>query len=310
MIELSNIWPYRPPHIFERTSLPDFWRPPCYLLLSEAVDVYGRTQFGEMWTGKEIEARPLGRGLSELPTSPLGKIHLATLHGINRLPIPGSIGTWRVVTTFGIVRVDSEKEAFDLWDEERPKLQKMWIAEIDARQRHDQIVLRLRADLHAGAVRAWVHRRDVGDIIEVPSDYWGRDGIESVFELGNDPTLWRNPNTMDFVASVSARDNVTSVNGRGIVLAADIDTYLNREAAKAALSGSATKKAERDCEEWIEKLAADGCKPANKEAVRKMAKKKFGLRLSGRGFSRAWDKAAPNEWRIPGQRRTELNSKR
>ncbi len=65
-----------------------------------------------------------------------------------------------------------------------------------------------------------------------------------------------------------------------------------------------TAKAQRECERWITELASQGHMPGNKEFLWKGANKKWGRRLSRRGFDRAWANAAPDGWKSSGRKST------
>ena len=63
-------------------------------------------------------------------------------------------------------------------------------------------------------------------------------------------------------------------------------------------------RAEEACREWIEKLSI---RPANKQeafAQAQDAVKRIGS-LSEKAFERAWEIAAPQEWRKPGRRKKQ-----
>ena len=68
---------------------------------------------------------------------------------------------------------------------------------------------------------------------------------------------------------------------------------------------SSSRKAELECREWIKSLALDGLVRVKSE-VRKLARDKFGDRLSGRAFDRAWAEAAPLGWKAPGNKSKRL----
>lgn len=60
-----------------------------------------------------------------------------------------------------------------------------------------------------------------------------------------------------------------------------------------AASNLSTSKAERECEAWLrQEFAADPARLRRKGSLHADAKKHFGNRLSGRGFSRAWARVA------------------
>jgi hypothetical protein len=66
-----------------------------------------------------------------------------------------------------------------------------------------------------------------------------------------------------------------------------------------------TVAAETECRRWLESLSdqiSSAVSPLTKEAVFGMARKKFGARLSGRAFQRAWTAAAPENWRKAGRK--------
>jgi hypothetical protein len=60
--------------------------------------------------------------------------------------------------------------------------------------------------------------------------------------------------------------------------------------------------AERECKELIQRWTATGSRPANKEAAFLAAQKEVGIigHLSRKAFERAWARAAPEDWKIPG----------
>jgi hypothetical protein len=302
LVKAIRRWPYKPPDGLDPKPLSDHWRPNGYVLLSEAVDTLGRATFGQEWTGNELKARPSGGASVEPPSDRPDGIIIEARAGINRLPPARPRSPWSVWTTQGVRQVDTEERAMATWQEERPKLLAMWRAEHGARQRHDEIVSKLRTDLYAGAVRAWVQRGNVGDLIEVPSSVWGRDGIESVFELGNHPGHWRNPNILAFVSRTGANNIAMTVKGRVMLSATDIDAYINRQITISGGSGSGTLAAETKCEQWI-RLRPEDNPPANKNALWEEAAEKFGIQLSKRSFLRAWDNAAPETWRRAGAKK-------
>lgn len=303
MVKVPEKWPYRPPDKYDLKPLSEHWRPAGYLLLSEAVDIVGRATFGEEWTGEELKARQLGKTVLEPPSELEDTIYTGLKAGVQMLPSSlESRGGWRVTTTEGNRIVDSEERASALWKQERPKLVKMCRAEEGARQRHDAIVQKLRTDLNAGTLHAWVHRTKVGGLVEIPPDDWGRDDIVSVFELGNRRTKWLNPNIIKFIAALGTNGNPKPVEGRVLLLASEVQTYVKQQDNDADASGPGTIAAETRCEQWIRELVSQGYIPESKEALWRQATQRWGARLSRRGFDRAWANASPDEWKRSGRK--------
>jgi hypothetical protein len=60
-----------------------------------------------------------------------------------------------------------------------------------------------------------------------------------------------------------------------------------------------TVSAERQCEKWLAELVQKGPKPDSKPNLKSEARKRI-PDLSGAAFDRAWDKAAPPEWKARG----------
>ena len=174
MSNLRSKWPYWPPKEYDLKPLSKHWRPPRYILLSEVVDLVGRARFNDEWSGGELEARPIGTALPQLPSEIEEIVWKTSQYGIRRLPTSrlGS-GGWRVITTRGDRIVKSEELASELWKEERPKLLELWKAEHSARTRYEETVHQLRTDLYDSTLKAWAHRKNVGDLIETPSHVWG-----------------------------------------------------------------------------------------------------------------------------------------
>lgn len=60
-----------------------------------------------------------------------------------------------------------------------------------------------------------------------------------------------------------------------------------------------TVSAERQCEKWLAQFVRKGPKPDSKPNLKREARKRI-PDLSGAAFDRAWDKAAPPEWKARG----------
>ena len=283
-----------PPKKFNHRPLSGIWRPPGYLFLAEGLDVTGLAAFPEEWDGSEIRARRLTYAAPEPPRQLEDRI-IYCEGRIGRLPTG-----WRVTTTSGEVVVRTEEDASAVWRRERPKLREMWREERNARERFYTVVSKLRVDLYDGNLRAWAHRPKVGDTLEIPAHVWGRDDIEIVFELGNNPRSWRNPNIISFSPEVS--QGLSFVEGRVLLLATDVEAYAGQLGGAEDSPGRPTIRAEQECRRWITELASQGYKPENKEALWRKAGGKWVGRLSRRGFDRAWASAAPDTWKLPGRK--------
>ena len=70
--------------------------------------------------------------------------------------------------------------------------------------------------------------------------------------------------------------------------------------AKSATAVSSSGRAEAKCRKWLRDLREQGYTPETKPALRTKALAKF-LGLSGRGFDRAWDAEAHDEWTKSGR---------
>ena len=286
--------PYWPPKEIRVNPLFQIWRPAGYLLLSEALDVIGRATFGEKWTGAELRARNVFDTVLKPPHKMEDRFIYSPID-IQRVPTG-----WLVTTTSGNVIVDSEDEALALWRQERPDLVQMWRAERSARYRFRLTARKLRDDLYNGNLRAWAHRPKVGDVEEIPTYVWGRDGIVWVFELGNDPARWLSPNAIK-LRDESGKGSV-SMEGRVLLLASEVKAYMAKSADAGELLSKTTVAAERECEQWIAGFASQEYKPANKEALRHEAMEKWSSQLSRRSFDRAWARAAPDDWKRSGRK--------
>ena len=233
MVKLPEKWPYWPPENFDLIPLSAHWRPADHILLSEAVDLIGREVFGPEWSGQELKARQLSTVHSPPPQQtedpgPFQDPSPSPIYpaGIDRIssssPAPGG---WRVITAKGNRYLDSEDKAVALWKQEQPKLLEMWREEKAARARHVAIVRKLRTDLNAGTLHAWAHRTKAGDLTEIPLHIWGRDGITSVFELGNDRQKWLNPNMIEFCLPTVSYDSIR-VEGRVLLKRSEVERYI------------------------------------------------------------------------------------
>ena len=156
MIKVPTSWPYWSPFDLDVKPLSDIFRPSGFILLSEAIEMVGKATFGEEWTGEELKARHVIDIDIEEFSREDGAPSILWPDGIQATPTNPE--SWRVVTTQGNLVVDSEDEARSLWMRERPKLINMWRRELAARQRHDQIVRRLRGDLNAEILPSWALR--------------------------------------------------------------------------------------------------------------------------------------------------------
>lgn len=294
-MRLSNLrprWPYWPSEKSGLEPLSNHWRPSGYILLSEAVDSVGRAKFEGEWSGQELKARPL----PPLPSEIEETLRKASRYGIRRLPpkLPPRArpSKWEVITTQGHRYTDTEEAASALWDEERPKLLEMWKTEHSARLRYESTVCQIRTDLYDGVLPAWAHRRTVGDLVEIPSHIWGREGIEAVFE--SEGTVNRaNLNMISFNAAIGpgatfqAGSILVPVEGRVLLQKSDIETYLKKRLFSSEKLSPGTIGAERQCRQWIRKLASQERMPENKKALWGEAENLFGSRLSRRAFDRA-----------------------
>ena len=159
-MKLRSAWPYWPPKECDLKPLLEHWRPPGYILLSEAVEILGHARFGKEWSGEELKARPIGRILPEPPSELEEKIWESHEGCVETYPESTRFPSrWKVITKRGGRFVESEEAASALWKEERPKLLEMWKAEHSARTRFDYIVRSLRTDLYSGPLQAWAQRQ-------------------------------------------------------------------------------------------------------------------------------------------------------
>ena len=59
MIEPANKWPYSPPSDHDGRHLSDIYRPPGYVLLSEAIEMMGKITYPLIGTIRAVEAHKL-----------------------------------------------------------------------------------------------------------------------------------------------------------------------------------------------------------------------------------------------------------
>jgi len=199
------------------------------ILLSEAVETVGNSMFGERWTGEELKARSVDHLAFMESGQEEGPAQILCPDGVDL--IPGTLRRglrWRVITRKGTVAVDTEEEAQSLWRREKPKLIEMWRREIAARRRFDQVVQRLRSDLNAEVLSSWAHRPKIGDTWEIPAHVWARDDIPSVFELGDNPVAWHNPNVIEFPAPSNLQRYALILKGRVSLRQSDVQRHLSQ----------------------------------------------------------------------------------
>ncbi len=290
MIKFPAKWPYKPPH--QRLNvrwLSSIWRPPGYILLSETIDKIGQATLGEKWTGEELCAREI-TGTIPCPPSEAED----TWVGFNRLPVDHTHGPgWRVTTVPGHVVVKSEEAARSLWATERPKLFEMWRAETSARRRFREIEGRLRTDLYAERRHARLHCLTTGKLFDIPGYIWGREGLEVVFELGDDSRRWANPNILKIDLDPQAVGDAR-VEGRVVLDESQLEDMCQNTAG-----------GEMRCRNWLASLMAAGDKEKVKNEYMTEAREEFGV--GKRSFVRAWDsaiaKTGNTSWSKPGRKR-------
>ena len=210
MVQFFDWWLYFSADHASKLTLDAIYRRPGYILLSEAVDLLGRSWFSE-WSGTELTARAV-------PTVPTEKElrHNARLFPPIELvpppPVPFQAPQWRVLTSTGVHSTETEEEARAIWEAEWPflvaKLVAMWRLESAARSRFESTVLKLRQSLDAGASRSFVHRLSDGNLIAIPAFVWGREVIPAIFDVsdylsGRDDTKvnwlkFKNPDARSF----------------------------------------------------------------------------------------------------------------
>jgi len=215
---------YIPPNKVTAPPLSDIWRPDGYVLVSEGIEIMGRADFGNDWTGEELKARQYA---SRIPEPHI--MFLPDEDGVRRNPGVGVHGDdfWFVQTSDGRrVVIPSEQEARARWREERPKLFEMWLAEHAARKRFDVAVSKIRTELYDGSLHAFALRQQVGDLVNIPAHVWGRSEIKSVFELGDIDSNWRHPNVISFSAEIGTYGNQVSVEGLTLISERELQALL------------------------------------------------------------------------------------
>ena len=220
---------YIPPNRVTAPPLSDIWRPDGYVLVSEGVEIMGRADFGNDWTGEELKARQYA---SRIPEPHI--VFLPDEDGVRR--VPGTLPErWQVQTADGRrVIFRSEQEARERWREERPKLLEMWRAEHAARKRFDAVVSRIRTELYGGNLHAFAHRQRVGDLVEIPAYVWGRNQIRAVFELGDIDSKWRHPNVITFSAEIGGYGSHVSVEGTALISEQELQALLGEKSEQAS----------------------------------------------------------------------------
>ena len=191
---------YLPPNKVTAPPLSKIWRPDGYVLVSEGVEIMGRAEFGDDWTGMELKARKFAS------TSPEPNIiFLPDKDGVRRIPesLPER---WQVQTAEGRrVVFRSDNDARERWREERSKLFDLWQAERAAGKRCDAVVSRIRTERHGGNLHAIALRRD-GTLVKIPVHVWAGNDITAVFELGDSDSKWRHPNVIKFHVRIDDDD--------------------------------------------------------------------------------------------------------
>lgn len=224
-----GVWRYQPPTKVRTGGYDRCFRPDGCLLLSEAINCYGKACV-DGWTGEEIEARlgldndPPPSGQQEIeawvakclgPHKPRkAGPDLIAFFDVPRVAPSGVEEVWTVSTaertSAGVGWVEkvfsgpnSEAKARAMWAEEEPKVRKhfepqverYWIEARAAERWHD-VFTQLREKLFAVEIIAWAQPLAGGKMVALPAGLWGTKTIETAFYLGDVQALWNNPHTI------------------------------------------------------------------------------------------------------------------
>lgn len=163
-----------------KTDQPTFvhiYCPPRFMLLSEAVEVVGKSLHPDEWTGQEQRARDVRYS------------YLAD-------PSQDDRGGWRVMTTRGYELAGSEEQANELWAIEQPRLESLRASEIAARTRRYEIAYSLRKALNGGWLQSWLFETKLGKLAEIPTHFWASEDALFAFDTGNEQPVRTRPNTI------------------------------------------------------------------------------------------------------------------
>ena len=102
------------------------------------------------------------------------------------------------------------------------------MAEWKARKRFDHVVTLLLGVLTLpGGLCAYVWERTrTGKEFLLPIDYWGRNVARTIFEMGDDPVRWKNPNFDTF--PIRHEGKTHRFEGGVVILSGDLDAILSK----------------------------------------------------------------------------------
>ena len=247
-------WDYQPPKKVNTKEYQRVFRPNGYLLLSEAIDRYGKARI-EGWTGDEIKARldldddPAPSGQREIeswiaakldPNGFVRKTQDARPQTKNALiSLPALEERWTVTTaksgpTGWVKKVfsgpGSGAKARALWAEEEPKfreyfesrIERYW-AEVAAADRWREVFTILRVNLYGERIRGWGLPESGGKMKAIPHEGWSMYDVEIGFHLGDDQSSWDNPNV------IQIDDGVEEKNFRAFIKTEEVDRLINND---------------------------------------------------------------------------------
>lgn len=280
----ASHYPYQPRDRLTWEPPNEPYRPPGWLLLSEAVALVGETRFGDQWTGHEMTARAFLRRF--------GKPHkLLVPHKVPSFP-----SVWRLQTMRGSLVYKTIEEAVRVANDQAPKLEAAWAEELADLDRFETAVKELRDGLRTGNVHGHVLRPQFGDLIPVPSHVWGSVAATSAFATA---TSHSKPDWLGFPGSNSIGWTVT-IEGCAVIQETELKSWLPSSHAAGTSGGEAR------CKAWLIAQMKEGTPKRKKDEVWKEAEQLF--QVSRRGFDRAWASATQEtnnlDWARPGRRRS------
>jgi hypothetical protein len=162
---------------------------------------------------------------------------------------------WWFVSPSGMQSFPSKEEAKLAWAEGKKEFAAFVFAEWKARKRFDHVVtLLLRVLTLPGGLCAYVwERTHTGKEFLLPLDYWGRNVARTIFDMGDDPVRWKNPNSGTFPLYHEGKTH--RFEGGVVIISDELDAILSKIKAPPRGADSKIRGLERADEPLIIEMA-------------------------------------------------------
>lgn len=216
MIMLSAT-PYTRPVV--RPELPQPWTPSGYLLLRRAFDRFGKTEFGDEWTGEELRVRKCVFGPPKPPVEPENN-GLIDKFRSSRGETKTMDRPVRYVVN-GFLQNIPYEQALARYYKEKDELLALWQEETAAFQRYCASCGRFRQVLYSLMVPSFVLTNN-GHMEPMDAQIWATEKSAKIFETGRAET------------SVLSGDELYKYEGMVLVPETALMQFLNQPAPQDA----------------------------------------------------------------------------